>query len=40
LQVVVRRPARLPPPQVPADEVLVASPPRQDSAQAGVVGWL
>jgi S-DNA-T family DNA segregation ATPase FtsK/SpoIIIE len=40
LQVVVRRPARLPPPQVPDDEVLVASPPRLDSAQAGVVGWL
>ncbi|HEY4864109.1 MAG TPA: type VII secretion protein EccCb [Candidatus Dormibacteraeota bacterium] len=40
MQVVVRRPARLPPPQVPDDEVLVASPPRLDSAQAGVVGWL
>ncbi|MDQ6920279.1 MAG: hypothetical protein M3170_01605, partial [Candidatus Dormibacteraeota bacterium] len=40
MQVVVRRPARLPPPQVPQDEVLVTPPPRLDSAQAGVVGWL
>src|ERR1700737_2570701 len=40
MQVVVRRPARLPPPQVPEDEVLVASPPRADTAQAGVVAWL
>src|SRR5438105_2927045 len=40
MQVVVRRPARLPPPQVPRDELLVATPPRLDSGQAGVVGWL
>ncbi|MBJ7597205.1 type VII secretion protein EccCa [Candidatus Nephthysia bennettiae] len=40
MQVVVRRPARLPPPQVPQDEMLVAPPPRLDGAQAGVVGWL
>ena len=40
MQVVVRRPARLRPPQVPRDELLVATPPRLDSGQAGVVGWL
>src|SRR3981081_2651051 len=40
MQVVVRRPARLPPPQEPRDELLVATPPRLDSGQAGVVGWL
>src|SRR2546421_813642 len=40
MQVVVRRPARLPPPQVPQDEVLVAPPPRLDVAQAGVASWL
>jgi ESX secretion system protein EccC len=40
MQVVVRRPARLTPPQVSQDEILVAAPPRLDGTQAGVVGWL
>src|SRR2546428_4765804 len=40
MQVLVRRPAPVPPPQVPQDEVLVTPPPRLDGTQAGVVGWL
>jgi DNA segregation ATPase FtsK/SpoIIIE, S-DNA-T family len=40
MQVVVRRSARLTPPPVPQDEVLVSPPPRLERATTGAVGWL
>src|SRR3979409_1803591 len=36
----VRRTARLNPPSVPEGSITVSAPPRVDSAQAGVAGWL
>ena len=36
----VRRTARLKPPSVPEGSITVSAPPRVDSAQAGVAGWL